>query len=272
MEATIHGGVKEMAGSTLAGRLTLSNVSKTFAGRGGNILALDSISLSIEPGEFVSFVGGSGCGKSTLLRLAAGLDFPSMGEVRFGDRLVAGPGLERGVVFQDHRLLPWLTVWENVAFALEQPNRIEQKTAISRHIDLVGLRGFEESYPHQLSGGMAQRVALARALVNRPNMLLLDEPFGALDALTRMQQQQEILRIWEIEQVTMVLVTHDIDEAIFLSNRVVVLSARPGTVKGILPVELPRPRQRSSPEFVEMRRAVYRRLFGEEDVLLEYMI
>jgi sulfonate transport system ATP-binding protein len=159
-----------------------------------------------------------------------------------------------------------------VAFALEEPERCEQKAAITQHIDLVGLRGFERSFPHQLSGGMAQRVALARALVNRPQVLLLDEPFGALDALTRMQQQQEILRIWQHEQVTMVLVTHDIDEAIFLSDRVVILSPRPGTVKRILPVDLPRPRQRNSQDFAEFRWTVYRELFGEEEGLLDYMI
>ncbi|MGC4063902.1 MAG: ABC transporter ATP-binding protein [Polyangiaceae bacterium] len=253
-------------------QLSLRDVGKDFSSKGGTVEALRGVSLDVGEGEFVSLIGGSGCGKSTLLRLAAGLEQPSAGEVLFEGQQIRGPGLERGVVFQDHRLLPWLTVWDNIAFALPDAKRTDAQATIQRHLELVGLQGFERSFPGQLSGGMSQRASLARALVNRPKLLLLDEPFGALDALTRMQQQQEILRIWELERVSMLLVTHDIDEAIFLSDRVIVLSPRPGTVRRTLGVPLPRPRQRNSTDFAEFRRIVYRELFGDEEALLDYVI
>jgi sulfonate transport system ATP-binding protein len=253
-------------------QLSFRDVSKTFPSKAGTVEALRGISLDVRKGEFVSLIGGSGCGKSTLLRLAAGLELPTSGEVLFEGQGIGGPGLERGVVFQDNRLLPWLTVWQNVAFALPDSKRDEARDTIHRHLELVGLQSFARAFPSQLSGGMAQRVSLARALVNRPKLLLLDEPFAALDALTRMQQQQEILRIWELERVTMLLVTHDIDEAIMLSDRVVVLSPRPGTVRRTLVVPLPRPRQRNSADVAEFRRTLYRELFGEEEALLDYAI
>jgi len=168
------------------------------------------------------------------------------------------------VVFQEHRLFPWLTVHDNIAFGLDSMPPDERSSTVNEHISLVGLTGFEDAYPHQLSGGMAQRVAISRALASRPQMLLLDEPFGALDALTKIQLQQELLRIWEVERATMVLVTHDIDEAIFLGDRVVIMSSRPGTIRRIVPVELPRPRDRASYEFTRLKGEIYKEFFQSD--------
>jgi sulfonate transport system ATP-binding protein len=176
------------------------------------------------------------------------------------------------MVFQEHRLIPWLTVEQNVAFGLNNLENGQRDTIVREHLELVGLEGFAKAHPHQLSGGMAQRVAIARSLVNNPQLLLLDEPFGALDALTKIQLQQEILRIWEVERTTMVLVTHDIDEAIFLGDRVVIMSSRPGTIKKIVPVHLPRPRDRSSYEFVQIRKEIYAEFFAEAERTFAYAI
>ncbi|HPT86826.1 MAG TPA: ABC transporter ATP-binding protein [Bacillota bacterium] len=254
------------------GNLVIHNLSKEFVNSQKVIQVLQDINLSINQGEFISIVGGSGCGKTTLLRIIAGLETNYQGTVTLSGKPLNGCGLDRGVVFQEHRLLPWRTVKDNIAFALNNVAPQERERIIQEHIDLVGLTGFEHAYPHQLSGGMAQRVALARALVNRPQILLLDEPFGALDALTRIQMQQEILRIWEIEKNTMILVTHDIDEAIYLGDRVVVMSSRPGTIKKILRVNLPRPRDRSNVEFAYLRREIYREFFASKDEDLVYAI
>lgn len=252
--------------------LLIEGIHKEFAGREGEVTVLEHINLDIHSGEFVSIVGSSGCGKSTLLRIIAGLDTDYEGTVALGAERVAKPGLDRGIVFQEHRLLPWLTVRENIAFGLKEGLETKNSKIVQEHIDLVGLTGFEKSYPHQLSGGMAQRVAIARAFINRPKVLLLDEPFGALDALTRIQMQQEILRIWEAERTTMILVTHDIEEAVYLGDRIVVLSNRPGTVKKIIPVELSRPRDRSSHDFVQIRKAIYREFFSEAEAPFVYAI
>lgn len=256
----------------LAGHLQLQNVGKSFASAEGELEVLSQVSLDIAPGEFISIVGGSGCGKSTLLRLIAGLETPTTGNLTLDGAPVGPPGLDRGLVFQDHRLLPWLTVEENLGFALAEPDSAEGRKTITEHLELVGLQGFERAYPAQLSGGMAQRAAIARALVNRPRVLLLDEPFGSLDALTRILLQQEILRIWQQERTTVVLVTHDIDEALFLGDRVVVFSPRPGRVSRIVPVDLPRPRQRGGSSFMELRRLIYREFFSEEEVLMDYVV
>ena len=253
------------------GSLVIEELHKKFRVGAGEVIALRDINLQIREGEFISIVGSSGCGKSTLLRIIAGLENGHSGSVRLGDRRVSGPGLDRGMIFQEHRLLPWLTVEENVAFALNGRTS-ENERLVREHLELVGLSGFAKAHPHQLSGGMAQRVAIARALVNQPKLLLLDEPFGALDALTRIQMQQEILRIWEVERTTMVLVTHDIDEAIYLGDRVVILSSRPGTVKKIVPVDLPRPRDRSSYEFVQIRKEIYTEFFHEAEKPFAYAI
>jgi sulfonate transport system ATP-binding protein len=200
-------------------------------------------------------LGSSGCGKSTLLRLIAGLDTDYSGEIVVAGERVRDTSLERGIVFQDHRLFPWLTASQNILAALRNaPLSSQQKReAVAEHIALVGLNGFENAYPHQLSGGMAQRVAIARGLVNRPRVLLLDEPFGALDALTRGRLQNELQRIWEHERITMILVTHDVDEALYLGDRVVTMAPRPGRIKRIVEVGLPRPRERHDPRLIRLR-------------------
>jgi sulfonate transport system ATP-binding protein len=249
------------------GRVDIQIGQKLFAGSQSRLLALRNIILTIEPGEFVCVVGGSGCGKTTLLRIVAGLETGYEGVVSLDGRKVISPGLDRGVVFQEHRLLSWLTVHDNVAFGLASLGSKdlplpERKTKIRHYINLVGLNEFEYEYPHQLSGGMSQRVAIARALVGRPQVLLLDEPFASLDALTRMRMQQEILRIWEAEQTTVVLVTHDIEEAVYLADRVVVMSSQPGTITRILPIHLPRPRDRTDGEFIQARKLVHDEFFA----------
>ncbi len=235
--------------------IDIAHVRKQYVRRGESLAVLDNISLHIAPGEFVSVLGASGCGKSTLLRLIAGLDTDYEGEIRVAGERVRDTSLERGIVFQDHRLFPWLTVEQNVLAALRNAplSRKAKREAVAAHIALVGLTGFEQSYPHQLSGGMAQRVAIARGLVTRPRVLLLDEPFGALDALTRGRMQNELQRIWEHEKITMLLVTHDVDEALYLGDRVVTMAPRPGRVERVLEVDLPRPRRRQNPRFAELR-------------------
>ncbi len=235
-------------------RLVIENLNKTFDVDGKTISILKDINLEIKLGEFVSIVGTSGCGKTTLLRLVVGLDSTYEGNILFNGERIDGPSLNRGIVFQDHRLLPWLKVLENVGFGLDPKiNKKEQQQIIQEYIDLVGLKGFEKSYPYQLSGGMAQRAAIARSLVNCPELLALDEPLGALDAMTRMYMQQELEKIWEKEKITMIMVTHDIEEAIYLSTKIVVMSSRPGCVKKIIPVPLARPRDRASYEFLKMK-------------------
>ncbi|MGH8814114.1 MAG: ABC transporter ATP-binding protein, partial [Advenella sp.] len=195
------------------------------------------------------------CGKSTLLRLVLGLDNAFEGQILAGGQPIAGTSRERGIVFQDHRLFPWLTVEQNVGVALRNApfNAAQKRDLIAEHIALVGLEGFEKSYPHQISGGMAQRVAIARGLVNRPRILLLDEPFGALDALTRSKLQVELQHIWQKEQITMLLVTHDVDEAVFLGDKVVVMQPHPGRIRRTVQVDLPRQRNRSDPHFIQLR-------------------
>lgn len=222
-------------------------VSKKYKVRNESLLALDKLTLTIKPGEFLSIVGSSGCGKSTLLRLLTGLDLDYEGEIRVNGVRIVGTSLDRGIVFQEHRLFPWLTVRENVGLGLENAGWSDDKKqkAIQDHIQLVGLQGFEKAYPHQLSGGMAQRAAIARGLVNQPSILLLDEPFGALDALTRSKLQQELQRIWQLEKITMILVTHDVEEAVYLGDRVVVMQPRPGRIQRTLDIDIPHPRDRT---------------------------
>jgi sulfonate transport system ATP-binding protein len=261
-----------MSAASAASNLVIEKLDKTYKADTGDVTALQGINLAIAEGAFVSIVGSSGCGKSTLLRIIAGLENGYSGEVRLGGRKVGGPGLDRGMVFQEHRLIPWLTVEQNVAFGLNGLEKGHRDTVVREHLELVGLSGFTKALPHQLSGGMSQRVSIARSLVNNPQLLLLDEPFGALDAFTRIQMQQEILRIWEVERTTMVLVTHDIDEAIYLGDRVVIMSSRPGTVKRIIPVDLPRPRDRSSYEFIHIRKEIYAEFFAEAEQPFAYAI
>ena len=231
------------------GVIEILDVKKQYTVDNETLQVLGGLNLSIQPGEFLSVVGSSGCGKSTLLRLIIGLDQDYEGEIRVGGAAVRGTSLDRGIVFQDHRLFPWLTVRENVGLGLTNStwSEDEKRRAVQEHIELVGLGGFENAYPHQLSGGMAQRAAIARGLVNRPSILLLDEPFGALDALTRANLQQELQRIWQAEKISMVLVTHDVEEAVYLGDHVVVLQARPGRIDRIVSVDVPHPRDRDDP-------------------------
>jgi len=252
--------------------IRLKKLGKTYAQGTARVTALRDVSLAIASGEVLGVVGASGCGKSTLLRIIAGLERDHEGSVDVGGAPVRGPGTDRGVMFQEHRLLPWLTVEKNVAFGVADLPPAERRRAVAEHVALVGLRGFERAYPHQLSGGMAQRVALARALAPRPGVLLLDEPFGALDTFTRIQMQEELHRIWEAERTTLVLVTHDIDEALYLADRVAVLGSRPGTVLRVLDVDLPRPRDRTTWEFAGLRRAIFREFFWGEERVPEYAI
>jgi sulfonate transport system ATP-binding protein len=240
------------------GVIEIIDVKKQYTIDNETLQVLGGLTLSIQPGEFLSVVGVSGCGKSTLLRLIIGLDQDYEGEIRVGGALVEGTSLDRGIVFQDHRLFPWLTVRDNVGLGLINSgwSEAEKRRTVQEHIELVGLAGFEEAYPHQLSGGMAQRAAIARGLVNRPSILLLDEPFGALDALTRSNLQQELQRIWQTEKISMVLVTHDVEEAVYLGDRVAVLHARPGRIERLVPVEVPHPRDRDDPRLTALAEEV----------------
>ena len=237
--------------------LHVKSVAKEFPSRDRTnvrTLALDDVSFSVAAGEFVSIIGPSACGKSTLLRLIAGLDFPSSGELRVGNQTISSPNAERGLVFQDPSLFPWLTVRQNIRSGLVALGVVREKHhEVDEFIRLVGLEGFADVYPHHLSGGMAQRVALARALITHPKVLLLDEPLGALDAFTRMQMQDEVLRLWQARLTTMLLVTHDIDEAIYMSDRILIMTPRPGRVDRTIPVNMDRPRDRSHPEFLHLR-------------------
>ena len=238
--------------------LTVRGVERRFASSTGSTLALQATDLDVAENDFVTILGPSGCGKSTLLRIVAGLDHPTAGQVTLEGRRIDGPGADRGMVFQSYTLFPWLTVRENVCFGLRERNmaRAEQSETAIAFLLKVGLSGFENHYPKQLSGGMQQRVAIARALANGPRMLLMDEPFGALDHQTRELMQELLLGIWEAEKKTVLFVTHDIDEAVFMGSRVVVMSARPGRIKLDRAVPLPHPRHysaKTSPAFTELK-------------------
>ncbi|WP_457106201.1 ABC transporter ATP-binding protein [Methylobacterium sp. P5_C11] len=248
---------REQAAQAAGGRLTVDAVSHAFAIRGAPLPVLDRVSLEVEPGGFVALLGPSGCGKSTLLRLVAGLELPNQGTIAIDGDPVEDPDPSRLLVFQDPTLYPWRTVRANVALGLEAQGVGRERAALAdAALHLVGLDGFAEVYPHQLSGGMAQRVALARALVNEPRLLLLDEPLGKLDALTRLAMQAEILRLWQEKRFTALLVTHDVEEALVLAKRVIVLSDRPAAIRAELPVPAPYPRHRDDPEIVRLRREI----------------
>ena len=243
--------------------LSIQGVGRTFAGMlgGAATLALQPTNLEVAHNDFITVLGPSGCGKSTLLRIVAGLDTPSTGRVLLDGQPVTGPGADRGMVFQSYTLFPWLTVRENICFGLREKGMpaAEQAELAARFIAEVGLSGFEGHYPKQLSGGMQQRVALARALANDPKILLLDEPFGALDNQTRALMQELLLSIWELHRKTVLFVTHDIDEAIFMANRCVVFSARPGRIKNELAIDLPYPRHytvKTTQRFSELKAVV----------------
>jgi NitT/TauT family transport system ATP-binding protein len=234
--------------------LDVEGVSHAFDIDGAVLPVLDDVSFSVKPGEFVALLGPSGCGKSTLLRLVAGLEPPRSGTLREDGDLITGPFPSRVVVFQDPTLFPWRTVWHNVALGPEAQGILKrQHHRIDAAIDLVGLSAFRNAYPHQLSGGMAQRVALARALVNDPSILILDEPLGKLDSLTRITMQAEIAALWQRSAFTTLLVTHDVEEAVFLANRVIVFSDRPARIKADIAVDRPYPRHRGDPKLAELR-------------------
>lgn len=231
--------------------IRVAGVAKWF----GSLQVLDDVSLAIPAGEFAAIVGPSGCGKSTLLRMCAGLERPDQGQVLYQGKPVDRPGPDRTLMFQEHALYPWRTVEENVGFGLELAGRpaAERRERVAGALSLVGLRGFERYYPGQLSGGMRQRASVARALVMNPDVLLLDEPYGALDAITRAAMQDELLALWEGSGRTTLLITHDMEEAVYLADRVFVMSYRPGQILREIVVDLPRPRRRSDPRFVRLR-------------------
>jgi NitT/TauT family transport system ATP-binding protein len=243
------------------GRLILKGVSRKFSGS----LAVSDVNLEVADGEFVCLLGPSGCGKTTILRMAAGLDAPTEGELLLDNKKIEGVNKECGFVFQEYVLFPWRTVKGNIEFGPEVNGmQKEERERISQHyIDLVGLKGFENHYPHELSGGMKQRVGIARAYANSPKLLLMDEPFGALDAQTRNLMQGELLRIWQEEHISALFVTHSVDEAVYLADRVVVMSARPGAVKDIFKIDIPRPRVRTSPEANALRDEILKSLGTE---------
>jgi len=243
-----------MAAAAPTPKLVIAGLGKTYRTERGDTVALRGVDLAIEDNEFVALVGTSGCGKSTLLSIAAGLESHDEGTITIDGEPITMPGLDRGVVFQSYTLLPWLTALGNVEFALKAAGSAgrDAPSLARAHLHLVGLEGFENAYPNELSGGMRQRVAIARALSYRPKMLLMDEPFGALDALTRHHMQELLTAIWEKHRLTVLFITHDVEEAIYLSDRVAVMTNRPGRIKSIVPVPLPRPRRYeliSSPEF-----------------------
>ena len=249
-------------------KLKIDNVYKEYQGRNGKTIALNGVNLDIKENEFICVVGPSGCGKSTLLNIIAGLLEPTSGTVMLDGKVIEGTGVERGVVFQQYALFPWRTVLKNVMFPLEMKKvpKDEAEAIARKYIKSVGLEGFEKSYPKELSGGMKQRVAIARAYAANPEVLLLDEPFGALDAQTRVQLQTELLETWEKEKKTCFFITHDVDEAIILAQRVIIMSARPGRIKKIVDIDIPYPRTQATktdPRFLELKSEIWNQVYQE---------
>lgn len=250
-------------------KIRVTNLKKSFPLKGNDFIALDGVNLNIQDKEFVTIVGPSGCGKTTLLNVIGGLETFTDGEVLVDEEPVRGPSPERGVIFQQYALFPWLTVRQNVEFGLKlaRKSRKEIQQTADRFIDLVGLTQFADALPKMLSGGMKQRCALARAYAMNPKLLLMDEPFGALDALSRVNLQGQLLETWQVEKRTVMFITHDVDEAVFLANRVVVMAANPGRIKKIIEVDLPYPRNvdlRLTPKFGELRNEVWEAVYSQE--------
>jgi ABC-type nitrate/sulfonate/bicarbonate transport system ATPase subunit len=242
-------------------KIVLKEVTKIF--KGGTV-ALENLSMEVRPNEILCLLGPSGCGKSTVLNLIAGFEFPTSGEVSLDGRKIAAPGPDRGVIFQEHALFPWLNAIQNIAFGKKLRGNVEDehryRESVKKYVELMGLSGFERHYPSQLSGGMKQRVAIARVLVNEPEVMLMDEPFAALDAQTRLSMQMFLLKIWERLRTTILFITHDIDEAVFLGDRIDVMTARPGKIKSLITVSLERPRHYEmvlSPAFNETKARIF---------------
>ena len=257
-----------MAGNDTAVKVHIDHVVKKFNGRGGEMIALNGVDMDIHENEFICVVGPSGCGKSTLLNIIGGLDTPTEGKVLVDGKEVAGPGPDRGIVFQQYALFPWLTVEKNVQFGLKLQGKSpeECQEIAQKYLKMVELEQFAKSYPKELSGGMKQRVAIARAYAVNPKVLLMDEPFGALDAQTRTQLQQELLETWEKEQKTCFFITHDVEEAIILAQRVVIMCARPGRVKDIVDIDIPYPRNQETkmtPRFLELKNYIWNQVYQE---------
>lgn len=250
-------------------KVKIDNVVKKFEARNGEVTALNGVNLEIKNNEFICVVGPSGCGKSTLLNIIAGLQEPTSGEILVDGNKVTGPGKERGVVFQQYALFPWLTVRENVEFGLKlnkEKSEQEIREISEKYLDMVGLKAFADSFPKELSGGMKQRVAIARAYAVNPSVLLMDEPFGALDAQTRTQLQTELLHTWESERKTCFFITHDVEESVILAQRVVIMSARPGRIKEIVPIDIPYPRDQETKltdRFVELKNYIWSKVYQE---------
>jgi len=238
-------------------KVVARGVHKTFDAKGGPLEVLTDVDLSVKPGEFVCLLGPSGCGKSTLLNICAGFETPTSGSVHIDGVEVEGPDPRRVFVFQEYGIFPWASVWDNVVLGLRDRPKSEQYAIAQKTIDMVGLTGFEKTYPMELSGGMKQRVEVARALAVSPDVIYMDEPFGALDSLTRLTMRAEILRIWEQERMTILFVTHDVDESIQLAERIVVFTPRPGRIAEIVEVDLPHPRDLGSPEYGRIKRRLY---------------
>ena len=259
---------KKQTGKSYDYEIEISGVTQEFEKKDGKFLALDTVNLNVEQNEFICVVGPSGCGKTTLLNIIAGLCKPTTGTVKVRGELVTGPGKGKGVVFQQYALYPWLTVEKNVEFGMRMKGvpKAERAEIAKKYIDLVGLSKFAKAYPKELSGGMKQRVAIARAYAANPEVLLMDEPFGALDAQTRTQLQTELLETWEREKKTCFFITHDVEEAIILAQRVIIMSARPGRIKDIVDVNIPYPRTQETkltPEFNELKNHIWSQVYQE---------
>ena len=253
-------------------KLIIHDVNKSFIVNGQSVDVLKDINLEIEEGEFVVIVGHSGCGKSTLLKKIAGLETNDTGELSVDGKEISGPGMDRGMIFQEHRLFPWLSIEKNVQLGLKGLSKEEKRKLSDQYLELVKLSEFKKAYPSQLSGGMSQRAAIARSLVSQPEILLLDEPFGALDALTKIELQEEMLKIRERFHNTMIMVTHDIEEAVYLADRIVVMSARPGRIKDVIKVELGKYRDRGSTDFTYYKKKIFDYFFEEKTDTPEYNI
>jgi NitT/TauT family transport system ATP-binding protein len=250
----------KVTATAIKSSLQVENVGMIFDRDGQQTSVLEDISLEVGEGEFVCLLGPSGCGKSTLLNIMAGFLSPTRGDVKVDGEIVHGPDPRRIFVFQERGVFPWLTVEGNIGFGIAGLPRKEREQRIAHYVQMVGLKGFEKSYPSDLSGGMKQRLEVARALAVNPDMLLLDEPFGALDSITRLTMRRELLRIWEAERKTIIFVTHDIDEAVQLADRVVVMSARPAVIQQIVTIDIPHPRDISSPRYLELRDGIFQQI------------